>query len=903
MKVVRGSTLRRVLLVPLALSFLAACERDPSADVIETKHGALTSADVLGFEVTGQWRVTQGTVQSLALTDSHTQGAKALAVARPSGYTRLDSANLPSSNKELGEIDRGVSAVVDLMVPSLQANPYWFGAVQMYVSVPSKNQFNVYLGQVELTGMRTNVYSSLAFKLPDALADVLKGATYNDLSFGIVINVPLNSPGTYRLDNLRIRGKLPPAPTDETQIAEGQSILLEPWKTYAPAASKVAEKAFTQGIIQIPASFHPVKGKAGTGSATFAYRLGTGTLVTCQYPAQASGVNYVFGSCSNGQLAADLVPADFVRLTVVNGDAAAGKTRIKAQIALNPAGDEILAGMPSIPTFFGESAAEVAAALDSFVQATRNWNTPGKVHVSLPTPHNPPHDSIERNGTNLPPTRPPEDNDPPFALSGRLTNDDVADAGWHVIGSIAAPIDASGTRKTEFDIDIGADAWLLWSKFGNIVGVTGHAETTTPPPTGGTIPPTTATADFCYEYLGIGQSCAGPFDGSTGLNKQLFNVTPKIPLPSLTWWVFSVGASIDLTLSATLTGGFTPTGFALAVNPQASLGATLRGGVSAFGFVGGGLFVSANILSLQVPISASVNASLSLVPGACKIHISESLSAQAIVSSGSGKLGWYVEGGICCGCVVELCARTDGVLTRWDGYNQTFEILPASPLANQDIPLDVATFCPAISDAPGNIQYPVSGETFKQGDKSFMSAQFMIFVPDDNPANPNGLLLILFDNLTWTSSNPTDVINGNFITYGTPGPRLLSVVATSTGSPGAGSGNGSVAVNVVANSPAVEPTATIVAPAPGTLFDCATVNASATSTDPNGGTPTFDWYIDNEGTTLDPYGVPGQSVGTGANVSFPSNQGGDHHILRLIVTDPDGNKSMHEIPTVLTCIR
>ncbi len=518
MKSVRVSRVTRPLFVPLALStaLLSACSNDAATEATETRQGALTAAEVLGFEVTSQWRTTQGTIQSLTLADVRTQGAKSLSVVKPSGYTRIDSSNLPSSNGELGEIDRGTSAVVDFMLPTQQANPYWFGAVQMYASVPSKNKNNVYLGQVELTGMRTGVWNTLTFKIPDELPDAIKGKTYTDLQFGIAINVPIGSQGTYRLDNLRIRGKLPPAPTDETGIQAGQSILLEPWKTYSPAASKVAEQSFPSGIIQIPASFHPVKGKAGSGSATFAYRQGSAALATCTYNGDAAGTNYVFSSCSSGQKSADLVPADFVRLTIVNGDATAGKTRIKAQIALNPAGDELLAGMPPIPTFFGESAAEVAAALDGFVQATRTWNVPGKVAVHLPTPHNPPHDSIVRNGSNLPPTRPPEDNDPPFAISGRLTNDDVADAGWHVIGSIAAPIDASGQRNTEFDIDIGADAWLLWSKFDNIVGITGHAETHTPPPSGGSVPPTTSSADFCSQYLGIGLSCEGPYDATTG---------------------------------------------------------------------------------------------------------------------------------------------------------------------------------------------------------------------------------------------------------------------------------------------------------------------------------------------------------------------------------------------------
>jgi hypothetical protein len=887
---------------------LGACGQIAGADTepqTEVTRGELSTADVLGFEAANLWKVVQGSVQSLTLTDTRTQGAKALAVARPSGYVRLDSVKLSSTNPELGEIDRGVSANIDLMIPTQQANPYWFGSVQMYVSAPSRNLYNAFLGQVELTGMRKEVYSSLTFKFPDYAADALKGKTYSDLVFGVALNVPLNAPGTYRLDNLRIRGKLPPPPdpnADNDDIG-AQSVLLEPWKSYSPAGSKVAEQTFTQGIIQIPQSFHPVMGRAGTGSATFAYRLGTSALVTCQYPAEAAGTNYVFGSCTNGARVGDLVPASFVSLTVVNGDPTAGKTRIKAQITLNPVGDEIVTGLPPIPTYFGSNAAEVQAIVSAFLEAQKSWQAPGKVLVKLPGPYIPAHDTTIRNGVMLPPVRPPEDNDPPFAIGGRLTNSDLADAGWHVNGSLAAPILPNGSRRTEFDLDIGADVYLLGAVTNNIIGVTGHAETNTPPPVGGSVPPTTSSATFCYQVLGADVDCAGPFDATTGINQPLFNTTQNIPLAVIAFPPFSVDASATLTIRANLTGGFTPTGFALGVDPFASLDARLRGGIGVPGFIGGGVSVTATLLSVDAPILASVNATIDLTPGNCKIHLTEGLSATAKLSMGKGTIAAWAEAGLCCGCFVELCWRDEWPIYRWPALAETtLEILPATPLADQDIPLDIASVCPAITDAPGNIQYPVSGQTFKQGDRSFMEAQFQITIPDDNPANPAGFLIIFLDQHTWTSSNPSDVIVGNTIRYGTPGPRLLTVVATR---PGVATGTGSVAVNIVANDPAVVPSVQILSPPPNQLFDCAIVNASAAATDPDGAPGdvlTYQWYAANPG-ALDPYVTPGESAGTGANVSFGSSGFiGDPRILRVIVTDPDGHQSLMEIGIVLTCI-
>src|SRR4051812_15404119 len=402
----------------VSITLLAGCARP---DEIETRTGALTSADILGFEAVGGWTLTQGQVQSVTLTTTRTKGASGLALTKPSGFVRIESAKLASTTPDLTKIERGASAALDFMIPTEQVGPYWTGAVQMYISVPSRNLYNAYLGQVELTGTRTAVYSTLRFQIPDATADVIKGATFSDLTFGIVVNVPVNSPGVYRLDNLRIKGKKPPAPTDETQITPGQSILLVASKAYSPASSTPAQQTFPQGIIQIPASFHAVTGAVGTGSATFEYTLGTAANVVCQYTADTStGKDYKFASCANGAKAGDLVPATFVRLTIVNGNAGAGTTKVRAQIALNPVEDDLLGGLPPLPTYFGTTAAEVAASLDAFVQAQRNWQVSGFVRLHLPTPAIPVQDSVIRNGTMLPPTR-SSNTDPPFGIGGRLT--------------------------------------------------------------------------------------------------------------------------------------------------------------------------------------------------------------------------------------------------------------------------------------------------------------------------------------------------------------------------------------------------------------------------------------------------------------------------------------------------
>ena len=863
-------------------------------------HGAVTASDVLGFEVASEWKRTQGTAQSLTLTTTRTKGANALAVTKPSGYVRIESTKLASTSTELAKIERGAVFAVDFMLPTQQLNPTWFGAVQMYLSSASKNMSNAYLGQVELTSLRTGVFTTLRFPIPNATADILKGATYSDLTIGIALNVPVGSQGVYILDNLRVKGKVPPRPTDETQIQPGQSIVLEAWKAYSPAENHVASQTFTQGIIQIPGSFHASKGNSAGGSATFEYRLGTGTIVACQYPANSAGTDFLFGSCAGGARSGDLVPADFVRLTVVNGQAAAGKTKVKAQIALNPVDDNLAPGLPPIPTYFGETAASVQAALNTFVQAQRTWATSGFVRLHLPTPAIPVRDSVVRNGANLPPSRDPADNDPPFALSGRLTGSDLADAGWHVTGSIAAPIDpATGARSTEFNIDIGADAFLLGQTISNVVGIVGFTKTNTPAPSPGSVPPTSYSGQFCYQNFGSNVDCKDA-DGTTGLNIPLFNLTPHLGLPSITYWIFSISAGLDLSISATLTGGFTPTGFALAVNPAASLTATLRGGLSAAGFFGAGLFVRAQILGVSVPITASVNAALNMQPGNCRVHVTEGLSASATISAGAGSLGYYVEGGICCGCFVELCWRDEGSLFSWGGYSRTFEILPATPLLDQNIPLDVA-LCPPLDNVPGTVAYPRSQEEFKEGDTSFLTGGFSITVASQG--SQLGFEIIDFDVETWTSTNATDQITGHVIRYGSPGPRNLEVIASSSSNPEVGTMKGTVQVQVGANDAATAPTASILTPAFGSSFGCpSAVPVNASASDPNGGTLTYAWYTTGHEATTTPHTTPGVLQASLATDTFPVPNA-QSSMLRLIVTDADGNDTMAEIPMFLSCIK
>lgn len=884
---------------------IVACSQ--TSDPTDVRESALVSpTDPLQFEVASDWHVTQGRVHSLSATTIHSQGASALAVTAPQGYTRLDSVALSSTHPQLARIDAGATLNLDLQLPTQQANPFWFGAVQAYISAPSRNVYNAYLGQVELTGMRTGIYTTLHFRIPDAVASALKGATYSDLTIGVVINVPNDTTGVYIVDNLRVKGPLPPPPTDASQIAEGQSVLVEASRDYAPPGAHVASQTFAAGVIQIPQSFHLIGGRTGNGTATFELKLGTASPTLCTYTAATSLTDYVFGSCVGGARSGDLIPADFVRLTVVNGDPAAGQTRIKAQIALNPVGDELATGLPAIPTFFGTTGAEVQATLNAFVQQQRSWQITDNEIVHLPTPAIAVGAPVIRNDAVI--ASPPQDNDPPFSIHSRLTGSDLADAGWHVNGSLAAPVDAVGARDTHFDVDLGVDIWLLTANVNNVIGLTGSADTHTPAFDGTVVQPTTSTAQFCYQFLGIAQVCKGPFNATTGLDENIVDIDQTITLLSVNYWVFHVGASGHLVLKADLSGGFTPNGLALTFQPHASLGARLEGGLAVGGFLGGGVFADVTLVAIDAPITAQVNAVLHAAPSTCNIHVSESLNASVTISTGGGQIGYYIEGGLTCGFFAGLCWRDEGNLFSWPGAQDTFDILPAGPLANQDIPLPRAV-CTPTGLASGGITYPVVGEVFNAGDTSFLDGGFFrVFADTGNDGSDDGgfhpSIHTPFDchTLAWSSSAPDDVVITTDIGPRTPGSCFTSIKYSASGvrtltltasDSDLGNGLDTRTTTVLVGDPATAPVVTMTRPVPfEDPGNCGNILASGSATDPGGLATTLAWFE----VTLP--AVAGTPAGTGPTAGIDEGE-----IVRLVATNSAGQKAAVERPVSLICVK
>jgi hypothetical protein len=156
------------------------------------------AAEVFGFENAADWSPgNPGPV--LGLSSTHSQGSFSLAV-NPSPSTNWN----PVVSVPLSTLPAISSTIdIDVMLPLQQPNPYWLGAVQMYITCPSHNIYNAYLADAELTGLPLAVWNTLSFPLTGGEVSNLLGSGYSDLTLTVVLNVPSPTTGTYLLDNLR----------------------------------------------------------------------------------------------------------------------------------------------------------------------------------------------------------------------------------------------------------------------------------------------------------------------------------------------------------------------------------------------------------------------------------------------------------------------------------------------------------------------------------------------------------------------------------------------------------------------------------------------------------------------------------------------------------------------------
>ncbi len=383
----------RFCLLSLCAFVFAACATESGVDVTSKETSALVSStDILGFESPSNWQA------GVALTrvNTHSQGSFSLGVAAR-GYVPITSVPLPPPVK----VDSVVS--VDLFLPTAQANPNWFGALQMFFNSPSSNIYNAYIGQVELTGLPTGSFQTLSLKVPDDVrARVRQNAT--DFTVTVVINVPINAPGTYLLDRLVLATAVaacnsnnngsacddanPCTSGDKCQsgVCRGTAVdscVFDPaagtatisWNkpavlnAYRPSCTNPGDAIEFQHTVQFP--IPPSITVKGTAAITAELKLVAPfhPAVTCNYSAPTSSNSNprqaAFTSCSDGSTPGAVLKAASYSLRVVSasgvpatGDGICSHSAASAQVSLSS--DE----MPILPEPL--SAAETTALRTSF---------------------------------------------------------------------------------------------------------------------------------------------------------------------------------------------------------------------------------------------------------------------------------------------------------------------------------------------------------------------------------------------------------------------------------------------------------------------------------------------------------------------------------------------------------
>jgi hypothetical protein len=167
-------------------------------DITVARAALTATADVLGFEDPASWSTTTAGV-TLTRSTTHSQGSFSLQVkpSNSNGFTPIASTPLST----LAAVSPTLAW--DVMLPTQQPNPNWFGTAQTYLSCPSRGISSAFLGQVELTGKPLNVWNTITFPLSNAQITSLLQAGYSDLTITVVLNVPVPTTGVYRIDNLR----------------------------------------------------------------------------------------------------------------------------------------------------------------------------------------------------------------------------------------------------------------------------------------------------------------------------------------------------------------------------------------------------------------------------------------------------------------------------------------------------------------------------------------------------------------------------------------------------------------------------------------------------------------------------------------------------------------------------
>lgn len=721
----------------------------PAAPVAAAPAPADPTDAVMGFESAWAWRASSGSLSSTAV---RTQGSSALALRHPREETEIASDAVSSSAAALAGLgDAGSALALDVLVPGREDRAEGEhgghkghgaarererdhevrGSIQLLVSSASLKLHRVSLGRVDMRELRRGIYSTARFPIPKEVRNKLAGSSFEDLVFAIRLHRPEKARGTWLFDNLRVRSPGAPLP-DSGRSADLLAVL-----AYAPASSTPGEVSFPVGLVQIPESLHVKRGSAGRGSAQIELGFGTSPFTSCSYRATRDGTGYRLRDCTGGPRAGDLVAADHARLTLVDGDPAAGPTKVLAQLAVNPVGDTAGAAViPPMPTFWGETPAEVSAIATRYFDRLNRAPKTEERWIAAPVP-----DFALRHGDGRPHdnlTGPPPPNDPPFDMEGHLNAGGSWDAYWRFAGSLVG--DNSNNRaKTHFDATLGAHG-VVWGEDVEVASIQATVDTDYGQLDNGLAG---SIASGGLHVLLFGSEVAG--SGLLSGDNFTFDVsdTAAYDLPPLEVWIFTLTAGLRAGVSAKGSGGISPAGFALALTPRASVAAHLEGGVSVV-VASGTLSTDIDLMVLEVPVQARAGWVVSTDPAVCAATLNFGLDSDLRLSSIGGKVDLNATFGIC-----PLCDHEKLTIFSWTGLDLGTVPLVHATASAQVFPVSLVVCLQPLAVA---IEYPPPSATLVAGVPYALSGRAAPLATPTNPAPAD----VDCAGLTWSTDDPAD---------------------------------------------------------------------------------------------------------------------------------------------------
>ncbi len=805
---------------------LAAAGCGESADVIETAQGATTSTvvvasdDILGFEKTPGWTWTS---TGQRLSERRTTGLQSFALDAPAFETHLTSQKVSSTAKGLANLaDASSQFALDIMLGETVKNPTATSYVQLKVKSAARGLAQTDLGKISLKDLPPGVFKTVKWAIPASVRSKLGGATYTDLIFDLYIH-PFDCPSdTIRIDSLRVK-----SPT-AAPAGAGVSLDLIAQRTYGPEVSFPGESHFAAGVVQIPQSFHVKLGKSGPATNTTKLELGYGKTIaySCTYAAGnvgGTGKSYDFKSCTGGGKVGDLVTADFARLTIVKGDATAGTTKIRAQLAGNPLGDESGRGLvPAMPTFWGDVPAEINQIINDYSTALNAPKKTQERYIAFPVPEfalqhgdGSPRDMLD-------PNLPPIPNDPPFNKEGHMNpGSGTWDAWWALAGNLT--FDGANNHNTSrLEANLSGNV-LVWGFPVTVAAMQLVVDTDSGQITSSGLGTPTSHGSLHMFLFGAELPGGGETTAQTGFVYALGD-SRTYNAPTIHAWIFSITAGVFAGAGVTSTGDLRLDGFHVAVRPYLNVGAHLAGGID-LGIASGGVDVKIYLLDVHAPIDASLTWTIHTQPTDCNAYLDFLLKADLQLTALGGSADLYATFGPC-----PFCDHESWNLLRWKGTDLGTQELFNFPMTAAKFPLPDVSACH--QNLRVEVTAPSAGAGFFTGSKVVLGG--MAARPDGVSSGqggggpnggPGGINDLNTDQpvpcqyWTWTSNNASDLgfpATGcnPVVTMGdTVGQRTISLVVVNENGE-AGSSN--VNINVVQATPG--PLPVILSPTPHQIF-------------------------------------------------------------------------------------